>query len=92
MDIKDKLVSHGMIWSEADQIEYNTIGAFQTSDINTPGYYIFQWIGNAYTLQEQYTYYAFDTRILIFEGELVCSDKLMNPTRKTSYWYHNPDE
>ena len=44
-----------MTWEEEDDIEYNTIGAFQTSDSNTPGYYIVLWIGNEYTLQEQYT-------------------------------------
>ena len=47
MEIKDKLVLHGVIWAAADEIEYNTIGAFQTSDSNTPGYYIFQSTGNA---------------------------------------------
>ena len=52
MEIKDKLVMNGMTWVEADESEYNTIGAFQISNSNTPGYYIFRWIGNAYTLQE----------------------------------------
>ena len=40
MKIKDELVLHGMTWAESDDIEYNTIGVFQTSDSNTPGYYI----------------------------------------------------
>ena len=40
MEIKDELVLHGMTWAAANYIEYNTIGAFQTSDSNTPGYYI----------------------------------------------------
>ena len=47
MKIKDELVLQGMTRAEADDIEYNNIGAFQTSDSNTPGYYIFQWTGNA---------------------------------------------
>ena len=51
MKIKDELVFHGITWSAADEIEYNTIGAIQTSDSNTPGCYIVQWTGNAYTLQ-----------------------------------------
>ena len=43
MDIKDKLVLNGMTWAAAENIEYNIIGAFQTSVINTPGYYIIRW-------------------------------------------------
>ena len=52
MDIKDEIVLHGMTWEEVDEIEINTIGTFKTSDINTPGYYIVRWTGDAYTLQE----------------------------------------
>ena len=52
MNIKDELVLHGMTESESDEIEYNTMGAFQTSDCNTHGYSIVKWTGNAYTLQE----------------------------------------
>ena len=69
MEIKDKLVFHVMNWSEAADIEYNTIGAFQTSNSNTPGYYIIRWTGNAYTLQEQYTCHAFDPPVIIPEGK-----------------------
>ena len=53
MKIKNKLVLNGMTWAAADEIEYNTIGVFQTSDSNTPGYYIVLWGGNVYTLQEK---------------------------------------
>ena len=52
MEIKDELVLHGMTWAEADYIEYNTIGEFQNNGSNIPGYYIVQWIGNAYNIQE----------------------------------------
>ena len=69
MEIKDKLVLHGMTWEEAEDIEYNTIGEFQTSDSNTPGYYIVRWIDNAYTLQEKYTRHSFDTPVIMNEGE-----------------------
>ena len=92
MKIKYELVLHGMTQEAADEIEYNTIGAFQTSNSNTPGYYIVQWTGNAYTLQEKYTCHAFDTPVIITEGGLVCTAKFMTPMRKTSYWYHEPDE
>ena len=81
-----------MTWAAADNIEYNTIGAFQTSDSNTPGYYIFLQTVNAYNLQEQYTYHAFDPPVIILEGELACPAKFITPMIKTSYWYHNPDE
>ena len=71
MDIKDELVLNGVTWVAADDIEYNTIGKFQTIDSNTPVYYIVKWTGNAYTLQEQYTCHAFDPPVIIPEGELV---------------------
>ena len=41
MKIKDDIVLQGMTQAAADEIEYNTMGAFQTSDKNTHGYYIF---------------------------------------------------
>ena len=88
MDIKDGLVLNVMTWEEIENIEYNTIGAFQTRDIKTPGYYIIQWTGNAYTLQEKYTCHEFDPQVIIPEGELVFPAKFMTPVRKTSYWYH----
>ena len=83
MKIKDELVSNGMPQAAVDKIEYNTIGEFQTRDSNTPVCYIFQWRGNAYTLQEKYTCHAFDPPVIITEGELVCPAKFMTPTRKT---------
>ena len=53
MKIKDEIVLQGMTQTEADDIEYNNMGAFKTSDKNTHGYYIVKWNGNAYTLQEK---------------------------------------
>ena len=88
MEIKDELVLHGMTWSAGDETEYNTIGSFQTRDINTSVYYIVEWTSNVYILQKQYTCHSFNPTLLIPEGELVCSAKVMTPTRKTSYWYH----
>ena len=57
-----------------------------------PRYYIFLWTGNEYTLQEKYTCRAFDTPVIIPEGELVCPAKFMTPMKKTSHWYHEIDE
>ena len=71
-----------MTWAVVYEIEYNTIGVFQTRDSNTPGYYIVQWTGNAYTLQGKYTCHAFDPPVIITEGELVFPAKLMTPMRK----------
>ena len=50
MEIKDKLVLNGMAWTAADEVENNSIGTFQNSDSNTPGYHIVQWTDNSYTL------------------------------------------
>ena len=47
--------------------------------------------GNAYTLQEIYIYHAFNPLVIIPEGELVYTEKFFTSTRKTSYWYHDPD-
>ena len=58
------------------------MGAFQTSDFNTHGYYISKWTGNAYTLQEKYKCHAFNPPVIIPEGELVCSAKFMTPMKK----------
>ena len=92
MEIKDKLFLHSMTWSAADEIGYNNIGSFQNSNSNMPGYYIVQWTGNPYNLQGKYTCHAFDTPVLIPEGELVFPAKFITPMKKTSYWYHEPDE
>ena len=92
MKIKDELVLHGMTHAAEDKIEYNTMGAFQTSDQNTHIYYIVKWTGNAYTLQEKYKCHAFDPPVIITEGELVCIAKFMTPMKKTSHWYHETNE
>ena len=92
MDINKELVLNGMTWSSSDSIKYNTIDAFQTIDSNTPVYYIVQWTGNAYTLQEKYTCHAFDLPDIIPEGRLVFPAKFMTPMRNIYYWYHDLDE
>ena len=79
MEIRDELFLNGMTWAAADYIENNTIGSFQTSDSNTPVYYIFLCTGNVYSLQEQYTCNALDPPVIITEGELVCPAKFMKP-------------
>ena len=56
------------------------------------GYYIVRWTDNSYTLQGKYTCNAFDPPVIIPEVELVCPAKFMTLMRKTSYWYHKPDE
>ena len=52
MKIKYELFLQGMTQEAANEIEYNTMGAFKTSDCKTHGYYIVKWTGNAYNLQE----------------------------------------
>ena len=92
MEIKDELVLNGVTWAAAEYIEYNTIGAFQTSNSNMPGCYVVRWRINAYNLQGKYTCHAFYPPLINPEGKLVFPAKFMTPMRKTSYWYHNPDE
>ena len=92
MKIKDELVFQGMTQAAADDIEYNTMGEFQTRDCNTHGYYIVKWTGNAYALQEKYKCHTFDPTVIIPEGELVCTAKFMTPMVKNSHLYHEPNE
>ena len=88
MNIKYEFVLHGMPQATTDEIEHNNIDSFKNRDSNIPGYYIVQWTGNVYNLQEKYTCHAFDHQVIITEGELAYPAKFMTPMRKTSYWYH----
>ena len=92
MKIKYELVLQGMTQAAADEIEYNTMGAFQNSECNTHGYYIVKCTSNAYTQQEKYKCHAFDPPVIILEGEIVFPAKFMIPMIKTSHWYHEPNE
>ena len=60
MKIKDEIVLHGITQVAADNIEYNIMGEFQTSNCNTHGYYIVRCTVNAYTPQEKYKCHAFN--------------------------------
>ena len=68
------------------------MGAFQTSDCSTHGYYIVKWTGNAYTLQEIYKFHEFNPPVMISKGELVFPDKFMTPMKKTSHSYHETNK
>ena len=92
MEIKYELVLQGMTQAAAYKIKYNTMGAFQTSDCNTHGYYIVKQTGNAYTLKEMNKCHAFNPTVIIPEVELVCPAKFMTPMRKKSYLYHEQNE
>ena len=91
MKIKYELVFNSMTRSAVDKIEYNSIGAFQTSNSNTPGYYIVHCTVNSYTLPEKYTCHEFGPPVIIPESELVFPAKFITIMRKTSFWYHNLD-
>ena len=92
MKIKDDLVLQVMTQAAADEIEYNNMGEFQTSNCNKHGYYIVKCTGNAYTLQKKYKYHAFNPPVIITEGELVFLAKLMTPMKKTFHWYHETNK
>ena len=85
MEINYQFFLHVMNWASEDEIENNNIGAFQTSNSNTPVYYIVRFTGNAYTLQGKYTCHAYNLPVMIPEGELICPAKFMTTTRKTPY-------
>ena len=91
MEIKDKIVLNGMTWAAADEMEYNTIGAFQTSESHTPGYYIVRWIGNECNLHEKYTCHVFYPPVIIPDCEQLFS-QVYDTHEKNSFWYHNLDE
>ena len=54
-----------MTQAAGDDIEYNNMDAFKTSNCNNHGYYFVKWTGNAYTLQEKYKCHAFDPPVMI---------------------------
>ena len=68
MEIKYDLVLNSMTLAAVDESEYNTIGAFQTSNSNIPNYYIIRWKVNSYTIEEQYSCNEFDPPVIIHEG------------------------
>jgi hypothetical protein len=87
----DRAILAGQTWTNAEQIECGAFGAFQTMDTsNTSGYYIVQWMGNPYTLQERHVCHAFDPPNILEEGELVCEAKFWTTTSKGSLWYYEP--
>jgi len=91
IEYRDETILNGQTWAVADQIDSGAFGAFQTTDTShTNGYYIVQWIGNAYTLQERHLCHAFDPPNVIEEGELVCRAKFWTTTSKGSLWYYEP--
>ena len=82
MDIKYDLVLHAKNLESEYDIEYNNIGAFQTRDSNTPGYYIVRWTFNYYTLQGKYTCHSFDLPVITLGGEPVFPANFMTPIIK----------
>ena len=42
--------------------------------------------------RKKYKCHAFDPPVIIPEGELVFPAKFMTPMKKTSHWYHEPNE
>ena len=61
------------------------MGAFQSSDYNTHGYYIVKWT------EEKYICHAFNPPVIIPKSELVCPAKFMTPIIKTFHCYHEPN-
>jgi hypothetical protein len=82
----------GMTQVSSEEIFEGSFGAFQTSDKQTLGYYIVQWTGIPYTLQDQYECNAFNPPVLIPQGDLVCEAKFWTPMSKGTHWYHEPDD
>ena len=77
MNIKYEIVLQGMTQAAEAEIEYSTMGAFQTSKCYTHAYYIVKWTGNVHTLQGKYKRNTFNPPVIIPEGELVRPTKFM---------------
>eukprot|EP00966_Prymnesium_polylepis_P149338 3450181-Prymnesium_polylepis.1 len=62
-------------------------GAFSTSDQDADGYYLVQWIGEPYTLQEDEELTEYTPAIWIKAGEAVCKGKYFNKVQGAQLWY-----
>jgi hypothetical protein len=67
----------------AEAIFEKGFGAIMTEDEQTHGYYLIQWCGLPYTLQED----SDESQA----GELVCEATYLNPVERAPYWYTPSD-
>jgi hypothetical protein len=81
------LVLEGIGVRMAERVQIGGNGAFLTDDPDADGYYIVEWSGPAYTLQEEIILAEFDPPISVPMGELVVAAKYWNPVPRARLWY-----
>ena len=77
----------------AEKIKADDVGAFLTEDNKTDGYYLVNWLGTPYTLQEKYVNNDFIPPIVMQAGQIVYKAKYFNPVPlgRVKNWYTSSD-
>ena len=69
------------------------MGTFFTEEDETDGYYLVQWLGIPYTLQENYVNNDSFPPIVMHAGQMVCKAEYFNhvPMGRVKNWYTPSD-
>lgn len=67
-------------------------GAFQTEDPNADGYYLVQWLGQPYQLQESCVLSEYVPPIFVPKGETVCDARYWMKVPRAPQWYTLSDD
>jgi hypothetical protein len=81
------IVLDGIAEMISETIEVGESGAFMTDDTTTDGYYLVEWAGEPYTLQEETVLNEYEPPIILPEGELVCEAKYWSQVPRAKRWF-----
>ena len=80
-------VLESMTLRAALEIKSGNIGTFSTTNDETDGYYVVEWVSEPYTIEEDCTLNEYDVPIELCKGELVVKAKYLNPVPRAPKWY-----
>jgi hypothetical protein len=63
------------------------VGAFATEDPDADGYYLVEWVGEPWTLDEDLVLDEYDPPIVLKRGERVVRAKYYNKVPRATRWY-----
>ena len=72
---------------ESLNVEEQNVGAFQTEDPDSDGYYLVKWTSQPYRLEENRELTEYNPPILVPKGELVADAVYFNPVPRAPRWY-----
>ena len=85
------IVVQGTTEEVGKHIKKGSIGAFSTDDPDADGYYIVEWLGEPFVLEEDCTLDTFDPPQHFKSGELVVYAKYFNKVQRAPFWYTASD-